>query len=95
MLERPDGKHWDGVIYYDKVKDEGALIVFRAETENPKQRVRLRGVMPEAQYQVTSEEESTSVQNASGRDLMDAGLPLTLPEQFSSDCLFFKRIDAE
>ena len=51
--------------------------------------------MPEAQYQVTSEEESTSVQNASGRDLMDAGLPLTLPEQFSSDCLFFKRIDAE
>ena len=92
VLSRPDGKRWDGVQYFDSAKGAGVLIVFRPETDIITQRVFLQGLSSEKSYSVRAIDGSVNDANISGKELMESGLNLTLPEQNSSDLVFFTEI---
>lgn len=68
---------------------------FRPENDSPTIRVRLRGLLPKGRYELKSEEGSVPVQTRTGKTLMDGGVELTLPGQFSSDCVFVTRVSEE
>jgi hypothetical protein len=95
VLPRPDGKRWDGVQYHDSGNGRGALLVFRPDSAEATQTIRLRGLERELTYRVTSADGSVSNATFRGEALMTGGLSVTLPEPFSSDCITIERVPAE
>jgi hypothetical protein len=93
VLPRPDGKHWDGIQYFDPGTGEGVLVVFRPETDRATQRVFPRGLSEKKFYSVTAVEGSIENAKKSGKELTESGLDLTLPEQNSSDIIFFAEVN--
>ena len=92
ILPRPDGKHWDGIQYFDPASGKGALIVFRPKAQAATQRVILRGLSAGEFYVVTAVDGSVEEGKRSGKELMQSGLVVTLPEQNSSDIVFFDEV---
>ena len=92
VLPRPDEKTWDGMQYYDPESTVGAVMVFRPDNPSPTQQVVLRGLGAKGLYNITSEDGSVPSQTCSGSDLMTHGLDISLPERFSSDCIWIEQI---
>lgn len=87
---RPDGVHWDGVEYWDAGRKKGVLYAFRGSSEAEKiHGFMLQGLDATAQYRLKFHD-SGAAQTASGRDLMDAGLKLTLNLPNSSELIFIE-----
>lgn len=93
VLPRPDGKHWDGMFFWSTKLCEGALFVFRPDAADDSQVVRLAGLESGVNYAVSSEDGSLKPFRASGKDLMDKGLTLRLPNRFSSDLIHIRKAE--
>ena len=52
--------------------------------------VKLKGLDPKARYWLWCEDGSIVPHQASGNHLMGSGLPMTLPQSFSSDIVFLQ-----
>jgi len=92
VLPRPDGKRWDGVQYHDPRSGQGALLVFRPDSDETTQSIRLRGLERDQTYRVTAADGSMTGATCRGEALMTQGLQVTLPEKFSSDCVTIERV---
>jgi len=88
ILPRPDGVHWDGMFYWSPSLHRGTVYVFRPKNNEESQAIRLKGLVPGAQYRIHSEDGSVQPVVLSGRDLMTVGLKITLPHTFSSDLIY-------
>jgi alpha-galactosidase len=89
---RPDGIHWDGIEYWDPERQRGVLYAFRGTIETEKTHsFSLRGLEPEARYQLKFHDHSSADRTAPGRELMGAGLHVTLPSQNSSELIFLEK----
>ena len=87
---RPDGVHWDGVEYWDVGRKKGVLYVFRGSSDAEKTHAFiLQGLDATAQYRLKFHD-SGAAQTAGGRDLMGAGLKLTLNLPNSSELIFIE-----
>jgi hypothetical protein len=93
---RPDGLGWDGVEYFSKTRHRGVLYAFRgsAPGENT-HRFALRGLEADRPYRIslTRDGDATGTADAgiatrSGRDLMESGIEVDLPEPDSSALVF-------
>lgn len=87
---RPDGEHWDGMEYYDPARGAGVLFAFRGAA--PGDLVftfKLRGLDAEARYEVRSRDGRFPPQHMRGAELMQQGLPMEMPEIYSSDIVLF------
>jgi len=93
LLPRPDGKSWDGIEYFDPDAGRGVLIVFRPETRLKSKHVVLRGLDTTKLYSVTSVDGSVKRAKITGKKLTESGLEVNLPEQNSSDFIFFTEIE--
>jgi alpha-galactosidase len=88
---RPDGVHWDGIEYWDAARKKGVLYAFRGSSEAEKSHAfTLQGLDATSQYRLKFHD-SGAVQTATGRDLMGAGLKLTLNQPNSSELIFIER----
>jgi len=92
VLPRPDGKTWDGIEYFDPESGNGVLFVFRPETDLVSKRIVLRGLNVDEFYSVTAIDGSIEDRRISGKELLESGLTLSLPEQNSSDLVFFAEV---
>ena len=93
ISERPDGVHWDALEYFAPHKQEGAVYVFRgSQRQGADHTFSLRGLRPEVEYQLHFEDHSSPDRRAQGRDLMSAGLAVSLPEPESSELVFIRRV---
>ena len=90
ILPRPDGIHWDGMFYWSPSLHRGTVYVFRPKNNEESQDIRLKGLVPGAEYQIHSEDGSVRPVVLSGRDLMRAGLKIRLPHPFSSDLIYLE-----
>jgi hypothetical protein len=90
VLPRPDDKRWDGIEYFDPVSRQGAMYIFRPDNPENRQVVKLKGLNPKAKYWLWGEDSSVALQQASGDELMQQGLVVTLPQTFSSDIIFLR-----
>lgn len=90
ILPRPDGKRWDGMFYWSTSLKKGTLYIFRPESDEGSQTVRLKGLDAQAQYSLWSEDGSLAPTTRPGDDLMQKGLTLSLPEPYTSDLVFIQ-----
>ena len=87
---RPDGVHWDGIEYWDAARKKGVVYAFRGSSEAEETHAfMLQGLDASARYRVKFHD-SGAAEIATGRDLMGAGLKLTLSQPNSSELVFLE-----
>ena len=88
ILPRPKKQRWDGVQYIDPATGKGAVYVFRANSAETTQTIKLRGLSPQQRYQVESIDGSTDAKLKSGAEIMEEGLTLRIADPDGSDLVF-------
>lgn len=88
VLPRPDGVHWDGMFYWSPAVRRGTLYVWRPESPDARQTVLLKGLDPDRNYWLWSEDGSLALGLRSGHALMNDGVTLELPDTYTSDLVF-------
>jgi alpha-galactosidase len=93
VSERPDGVRWDGLEYWDAARGKGVVYAFRGKTaDEPEHRFVLEGLKARGRYRLHFEDGSAPDRDASGSDLMGAGLAVHLPEPLSSELVFLQEL---
>ena len=93
---RPDGVHWDGVEYWDPMRGRGVVYAFRGSFENEAEhRFVLAGLEAAKRYRLHFEDGSSPDREATGRELMEAGLAVQLRGPLSSELVFLEATGAE
>ena len=92
ILARPDGYRWDGMQYFDPKTGKGVVYIFRPQNDMPMKTVSLRGLDQKKRYSITSEDGSVDNKVVSGKELMETGIAIHLPELNSSDLIFLSEV---
>ncbi|MHB8866116.1 MAG: LamG-like jellyroll fold domain-containing protein [Pirellulaceae bacterium] len=90
VLSRPDGRHWDGLEYYDPATGKGVVFLFKPSNEIATQRVQLRGLDETRSYRLDFEDGTHASCIRSAAELMGQGMQLSLPGDESSELMFFE-----
>lgn len=86
---RPDGTHWDGIEYWDATSGRGVVFAFHGSAKDePQHRYILAGLRPGAGYRIHFEDGSSPDAVATGQQLMEQGLSVSLPEPLTSELVF-------
>ncbi|MFC5863668.1 glycoside hydrolase family 36 protein [Acidicapsa dinghuensis] len=89
ISERPDGKRWDGMEYWDPELAKGVIYVFRGSTpDEAEHSFKLAGLEAGRQYDLHFHDGSAPDRTVSGRELMDEGLKVHLRYPLSSELVF-------
>lgn len=88
ILPRPDGSRWDGMFYWSAGLRRGTLYVWRPDSPDARQTVRLKGLDPARRYWVWCEDGSLTPGVRGGEELLLSGLELDLPQAYTSDLIF-------
>ncbi len=88
ILPRPDGRQWDGMQYYDPQTGRGAVFLFKPSREPDAQIIRLKGLDPARTYRLEFDDGTHPSHTQSGADLMNAGVPVSLPGAEVSELIF-------
>lgn len=93
VSDRPDGVHWDGIEYFDPKRRKGVLFAFHGSSTDEEIHIfKLKGLDSDRRYKLTFQDHSSSNQSATGTDLMNKGLQLSLPIPDSSDLVFLEEV---
>jgi alpha-galactosidase len=92
ISQRPDGRRWDGMQYYNPADGRGVLFAFRGTTNQRSHQFRLKGLEPDARYRLTCEDASSPPCTMIGRQLLDTGLIVDLAEPESSEMVHMVRM---
>ena len=89
---RADGKGWDGLEYFDAQAGTGVLYAFHGSQAKPDAfRFPLRGLRASANYLVHFKDGSSPDREISGRQLLQAGVTVSLPLANSSELVVITR----
>jgi len=91
VSERPDGRRWDGIEYYDNRSGRGVLFAFRGATPEARHRFRLKGLDLHARYRLVCEDGSSQPATSTGKDLAETGVSVSLAEPESSELVYVNR----
>ncbi len=91
IFPRPDGKHWDGIEYYEPAAKRGVVYLFKTVAGTDTVQVKLRGLRPDGRYRVSFEDGSNPAGERSGRELA-GGIGVTLRGELASELMFFEEI---
>lgn len=91
---RPDGVHWDGIEYWNRVSGRGVVYAFRGSIPDEAHHAYvLQGLRADRSYRLQFEDHSAAPDRLrSGRDLMASGLAVTLPLPESSELVFVQEL---
>jgi hypothetical protein len=90
VLPRPDGKRWDGLFYWGPKIKKGIFFIFRPQSDEARQTVKLKGLEAGTRYAVWSEDGSIQPGEMTGRKLMETGLDIHLPSPLGSDLILIQ-----
>jgi hypothetical protein len=91
IFPRPDDRNWDGMEYYDPTTGAGAVYLFKPDSPNATQTVKLKGLAVGQRYRLTFQDGSNAPVSKSGEDLMGTGVEVKLTGQFVSELMLFER----
>lgn len=94
ILPRPDGKRWDGIEFFDPVRKTGAVLLFKPGATPDKQSVVLKGLDPGQAYEVRFTDRPQQNLRATGAELMQTGVAVTLTEKNQSEIIFIDAVAA-
>lgn len=92
VSNRPNGKDWDGMQYYDPATGKGVLFAFRGEESLNRHVFPLRGLEPEATYRLESFDAAMPPSTALGRTLMEDGFVVRRTEPEASEIVSITRL---
>jgi len=95
IFPRPDNKAWDGIEYYDPASGKGVVFVFKPDSPNDTQTIRLKGLDADRTYRLTFEDKTHPQADKSGSELADAGIDVTLKGKHVSELIFFEVQEGE
>ena len=88
---RPDGVHWDGMEYWDPARGTGVVFAFRGTAaDEAEHRFVLAGLDGAKHYRLHFQDGSSTDAEATGAELMGAGLEVHLPNPLSSELVFLE-----
>lgn len=90
ISERPDGVNWDGMQYVSADRDKAVLFAFRGTTDFGTHVFKLKGLAAEKRYDVSFEDGNGKPLTLDGLQLMQNGIPVTLPSRESSELIYLK-----
>ncbi len=90
ILPRPEGIHWDAMFYWSPSLQRGTLYVWRPDSPDARQQIRLKGLEPDEMYWLWSEDGSLLPELKSGAELTGSGVEIELPAAYSSDLIFLQ-----
>lgn len=89
ISERPDGKRWDGMEYWDPGRGKGVVYAFRGSNPNDSShRFRLAGLQQDRSYRLHFQDGSSADRLITGSELMANGLQINLKYPLSSELVF-------
>ncbi|HVT97157.1 MAG TPA: glycoside hydrolase family 36 protein [Acidobacteriaceae bacterium] len=89
VAPRPDGVHWDGIEYWDPARRAGVVFAFHGSSASePTHRYVLDDLNSGKSYRIHFEDGSSQDTIASGRQLMEKGLTVDLPQPLTSELIF-------
>jgi hypothetical protein len=91
ILPRPDGKHWDGIQYYDPSAKKGVVYLFKPSPVADTITLKFRGVEPGVRYRLTFEDASNPNVEKTGEEL-SKGLEVTLKGAPVSELIFLEGV---
>jgi alpha-galactosidase len=92
---RPDGVHWDGIEYWDPSRGKGVLFAFRGSVaDEPEHSFVLAGLDAARRYRLHFEDGTAPDREATGRELMTAGLTVHLRDPLGSELIFLAEATA-
>ncbi len=93
ISERPNGKEWDGIEFFDPRTGRGVVLAFRGSTKiDNSHRFILRGMDPSLTYQIRFHDGSSEDRTFRGDELLTSGVLVTLPHTFSSEMVFVEAL---
>ena len=90
ILPRPDGQNWDGIEYYDPAAGKGVVFLFKPAREIMRQVIQFKGLDSTRNYQLQFQDGSHPAIVLSASELMNEGVPMSLPGENSSELIFFE-----
>ena len=91
VSDRPDGVHWDGLQYWDPVRGKGVVYAFRGSIAGqPEHSFVLAGLDNAKHYRLHFQDGTSPDREATGRELMDAGITVKLHNPLSSELVFLE-----
>ena len=89
IAPRPDGIHWDGIEYWDPARHKGVVFAFHgSSTTEPRHQYVLVDLDPSKSYRLHFEDGSSQDCSISGRELMQKGISVVLPQPLTSELIF-------
>jgi len=92
VFPRPDDKVWDGIEYYDPASGKGVVFVFKPDSPNDTQTIKLKGLDADRTYRLTFEDGTNSDVSKSGAELINTGIDVTLKGKSVSELMFFEAL---
>jgi len=90
---RPDGVHWDGIEYWDRIAGKGVVYAFRGSAPDETQHAYvLQGLRADRSYHLQFEDHAAADRVTTGRELMASGLTVRLPLPDSSEVVFVREL---
>ena len=90
VSDRPDGIRWDGIQYVSPDSENGVLFAFRGTTDAKSHTFKLKGLAADKEYQLSYEDEPGKALKVSGKQLMQNGITISLPDINSSELVYLK-----
>ena len=91
IFPRPDDIVWDGIEYYDPATQRGVVFIFKPKSKVDSQIVKLKGLDPKTNYKLTFEDGTNPAVTLSGAALMNTGIKITLPGEWTSELMFIEK----
>jgi alpha-galactosidase len=92
ISERPDGKRWDGMEYFDSANGQGVVYAFRGSTAESVHRFKLKGLKRTSRYRLRFHDHSSADHVVGGDVLMKTGVQVRLSLTNSSELIFVEEM---
>jgi hypothetical protein len=80
------------MFFWSPSLKRGTVYIFRPNSDQGSQRIPLKGLAPETQYHIRSEDGSVAEETSTGKNLMTAGIKVKLPGKYTSDLIYLKQV---
>ncbi|HVJ09044.1 MAG TPA: alpha-galactosidase [Acidisarcina sp.] len=93
ISQRPDGVHWDGIEYFDPRRGDGVVYAFRGSgPDEDRHSFVLQGLRPDRRYSLRFQDHTSADRTATGAELLQHGLGVSLPEGNSSELIHLREL---
>ena len=92
IFDAPTTQNWDGCIRFNEEKEGGILFFYRNNSSDVMRTFRITGVNPSSRYRIYEPLTKKAGLTITGKELLEKGIPVTLPEKWSAKCLGIEKV---